>query len=486
MNAKFSDNFLHALFDEARENSVVLMDKNGIILEVNHAFEKCFAYRQKDVIGKSGAIFFLEEDLMKGLFDRELKNVMSKGQSSDNNYLLNGDRSVTWVSGESLLVKHKEGEPVIMKVIQNIHKQKVSENALRQMNEFNENILSSIEDVVIVMNKKLDILKANHAFGKLFNYHNKPEMKNFAEVIKPFDPHAYLVSSIEEAIEYNRDFYNKHIAINTAEKESKTFEVQCKMMKNSVDEHVLLILHDITVHKQVERQREDIIGFVAHELRNPLSNLMLCNEIMNESLQNQKLDEIREMLDRSTNNVMRLNRMIAGLYDATRVNSGIMELEISEFNFAEMVKEAIATVEVLQPTFDIRIEGDGNLMVTGDRYRLIQVLTNYLSNGIKYSNGWKEVILTINHKDQMLTVSVQDNGIGIPKDQLSYIFERFFRAEKTKDIEGIGLGLYLCRQIVHAHNGRVWVESEEGKGSVFYFCIPVKYKKPESRHSLAS
>lgn len=82
-------------------------------------------------------------------------------------------------------------------------------------------------------------------------------------------------------------------------------------------------------------------------------------------------------------------------------------------------------------------------------------------------------MLSVFHDETTVTVSVKDEGLGIPENQLPYIFNRFFRTEKTRNLEGIGLGLYLCRQIIHAHNGKVWVESEEGKGSVFYFSIPV-------------
>jgi signal transduction histidine kinase len=170
---------------------------------------------------------------------------------------------------------------------------------------------------------------------------------------------------------------------------------------------------------------------------------------------------------------MRLNKMITELYDATRVYSGNLQLEISTFNFSEMISEAIETVEVLQPAYNIIVKGNGNINVRGDRYRLIQVVTNYLSNGIKYSNGRTDVILTITHDENTITVSVEDNGLGISKSQLPYIFERFFRAEKTKNLEGIGLGLYLCRQIISAHKGQVWAKSEEGKGSTFYFSIPI-------------
>jgi len=271
-----------------------------------------------------------------------------------------------------------------------------------------------------------------------------------------------------------KGFSNITIELETTSGEKRVFDVSCSAMQHTEEEsNVLLVIHDITVHKQVEREREDVIGFVAHELRNPLANLVLCNELMGEALKESNEEEINDLLQRSKNNVSRLNKMIAELYDATRVNSGNLVLDITTFNFEEMIKEAIETVEVLQPSYKIVVKGDGNIEVSGDRYRLIQVVTNYLSNGIKYSNGKTDVILTIYHNNETITVSVKDEGLGISGNQLPYIFERFFRAEKTRNLEGIGLGLYLCRQIIYAHNGKVWAESEEGKGSTFYFSIPL-------------
>ena len=320
----------------------------------------------------------------------------------------------------------------------------------------------------------MNVVKANKAFTTLFKYSEPALQKlNFADLIKPFDVFEELQNNIHNAISSKKGFSNILIEMETTSGEKRVFDISCSPMpQTDWENNALLVIHDITIHKQVEREREDVIGFVAHELRNPLANLVLCNEIMGEAIKENDREEIDDMLQRSKNNVARLNKMIAELYDATRMNSGNLKLDISIFNFEDMIKEAIETVEVLQPAYNIVVKGDGNIEVGGDRYRLIQVVTNYLSNGIKYSNGRTDVILTMHHDDKTITVSVKDEGLGISPKQLPYIFERFFRAEKTKNLEGIGLGLYLCRQIIHEHNGRVWVESEEGKGSTFYFSIP--------------
>ena len=405
--------------------------------------------------------------------EKELNTVLSKGHGSDDNYLVSKNKTITWVSGESVLVKNDEGNSIV-KIIQNIHQQKISELSLERLNEFNENILSSIEDVVIVLDEHMNVIKANNAFSKLFKYEPEVQTINFADVISPFDVFDQLQSNIQNTISSKKGFSNTLIEIQTASGEKRIFDVSCgSMLQNGSENKLLIVIHDITVHRQVEREREDVIGFVAHELRNPLSNLVLCNELMDDAIKENNQEELIDMLQRSKNNVLRLNKMIAQLYDATSITSGNLKLDISTFNFLEMIREAMYTVEVLQPFYNIVLKGCGNIEVRGDRYRLIQVVINYLSNGIKYSNGKTDVILNIYYDNKTLTVSVKDEGLGISKNQLPYIFERFFRAEKTENLEGIGLGLYLCRQIIHAHNGQVWAESEEGKGSTFYFSIPL-------------
>ena len=471
LNPSFASfNYFEALFKNTKQNTVILMDKEGIITEINTAFTDAFGYTEDDIIGKHTRILFTEEDKQKGLPEQELQTVLQTGESKDNNYLVHQNGFVTWVTGESLRVENDKGEISILKVIQDIHKQKASENSLRTMNEFNESILSTIEDVVVVLNSELKLLKTNKAFSGLFTTNRDVENMDFVALIQPYDTKNDLQNQLRAAISTRKGFVNKEIEIETLAGEKRVFDVSCTPMADN--SNILVVVHDITVQRYAERQREDIIGFVAHELRNPLANIVLCNELMEATIKEGKPKEIADLLARNKNNVFRLNKMIAELYDATKVGSGNMQLEISEFNFQEMLKDAVDTIEILQPDYKIITKGKANITVRGDRHRLVQVVTNYLSNGIKYSKGSDKVELTMDYDEKNVTVSVKDKGLGISKEQLPYIFNRFFRAEKTKNLEGVGLGLYLCSQIIKAHNGKVWAESEEGKGSTFYFSIP--------------
>jgi len=466
-----SFDYFEALFRETKQNTVLLMDSEGIIKEINTAFTTCFGYADDDIIGKHFRILFTEKDQAKNLPEKEISNVLKLGQCNDNNYLVHKNKMVTWVSGESILVKNKEGNISFLKVIQDIHAQKLSENSLYRLNEFNENILRSIEDIVIVLDENMKIIKANKDISKLYkNPDEDNDILDFAEIIKPFDNKNNLVNKVQSTIKNRIGFLNTEMEIEVLG-EKRVFDIICKPIEN--DTNILLVAHDITIQRYSERQREDIIGFVAHELRNPLANIILCNELLGETIKENNAEDALDLLSRSKNNVMRLNKMIAELYDATKAGSGNMHLEITRFNFSDMISEAVETIEVLHPDYSIKIKGNADIDVQGDRYRLIQVVTNYLSNGIKYSLGSSSVELHMHYDEKNVTVSVKDAGLGISKEQLPYIFNRFFRAEKTKNLEGVGLGLYLCGEIIKTHNGKVWAESEEGIGSTFYFSIPM-------------
>jgi len=418
-------------------------------------------------------MFFTEDDIKKRKPEIEIQNVLKTGQSFDNNYLVRKDKSITWVSGESIRVKN-ERETRILKVIQDINIHKKSEEQFIRLDELNEKILMSIEDAVVVLDRHLNILNTNESFNSIFNESMKVEASiNLNDIISRFKGSGDLLKRINETCLTSKGFSNYPLEIEIASNVKRTFDVSCNLMTyNNDDLKLIIIMHHITIHKELEKERENVIGFVAHELRNPLANLVLCNELLGELIKENDAESIDDLLQRSKNNIMRLNNLIGELYDAAKMKSGNLKLNISTFNFQEMIKEAIDTVKVLHPSYNIIITGNGDIESNGDRYRLIQVVTNYLSNGIKYSDGNTEVELHIACTDEAVIVSVKDHGVGISQNQLPFIFDRFFRAEKTKNLEGIGLGLYICRQIISAHRGEVWAESEEGKGSTFYFSIP--------------
>ncbi len=448
------------------------MTPEGNIVAVNSAFTKAFGYTREELADKNFAVLFTKKDQQLQRPQHELQKALSTGQADDKNYLVKKGGEAVWVSGETVLVANAASEKCLLKVVQDISTQKQAEHIIRNANDFNESILTAIDDIVIVLDTDMKIIKTNPAFHLLFNL-KMPEnaATDFISYISPHDTSGKLADSLRRVVQFDENIVDLQLQISLPADE-RIFSINARQMYLAQnDTGVLLVLHDITYQKQSERAREDIIGFVAHELRNPLSNVILCNEMLKHYISMNELEQADGMLQRSQHNIFRLNKMISELYEATKISSGNIPLEITSFDFDAMVREAIDTVQVLQPAFNIVVHGTGG-MAAGDRYRLIQVVTNYLSNGIKYSNGHTDVNIYISSENNMLTVAVKDEGLGIAATQLPHLFDRFFRAEKTKNLEGIGLGLYLCRRIIDAHHGRVWAESTEGNGSIFYFSIP--------------
>lgn len=468
-------NYFDALFHEAKENAVLLLDTDGIILEVNKAFIGSFGYERADVCGNHFKMLFTEEDKAKDRPDKEIAAALSQGQAYDNNYLVQKDNVITWVSGESTLIKDEAGKIYVLKIIQNINEQKISENAIISLSNFTDSILKSIEDGIVVLNKDLKIVRANESFSRLFALGaTKITNVDFAKLIASYDKNNDLLHKIQLAVISKKGFSNIQIQLNENTAQEKIFEVNCSPVKDgSSESNVLLIVHDITVQKQAERDRDDMIGFIGHELRNPITNVLLSHNLLEALVETNDAATIKELLERSKNNVLRLNRMINELYNSTKINAGHFELEKTKFDFAGMITEAVDTVKMLHPDYTIDVDNNTGLVVTADRYRLIQVITNYLGNSIKYADGKKNIRILVTIQNDFVEVAVKDNGMGIAQAHLPFIFDRFFRAEKTMNLEGIGLGLFLCKQIIHAHNGHVWAESEEGDGSTFYFSIPL-------------
>jgi PAS domain S-box-containing protein len=468
--------YYQALFENPKKNSVLLLSESGSILKVNRAFMLSFGYDEGDLLGEHFEMLFTDEDRMKELPMREIQTVMDEGQSFDNNYLVNKNGARTWVSGESVLLTNDSGRKFVLKVIQNIHTQKESELSIIRLNSFNENILASIEDAVLVLDQEMAIVKANRSFLTLFGL---PEVHlhnvDFEGLLQSFDHREDLESAISGALAGILPSLRMHIELKDGEGVAKYFEVSVLRLESLLGQtNALLIFHDVTTQKSQERQREDILNFVAHELRNPLTNIMLNIDWMDQLCKEKGVDGFGDFISRTKRNAERLKKLVNELYNSTKLISGNYDLQGEVFDFDELVEETVAAIWQAHPSYHIELRGKAELTLSADRDKLMQVLTNYLTNAVKYSGGNTHIEVSVVVRDGSLVVAVTDRGKGIPAKELPFVFNRFYRAEKTRNLEGLGIGLFLSRQIVEAHQGRTWVESTEGEGSTFYFSLPSK------------
>ena len=234
-----------------------------------------------------------------------------------------------------------------------------------------------------------------------------------------------------------------------------------------------LTFADATREGEVDEMKSDFISVASHEMRTPMTSIKGSIELLLGGYAGELPPESAELLGICLTAVDRLIRLINDLLDISKIESGKMELHLARLNVTDCVRKSMRSLRSLAEVNNVSIdvEQDGPLPeVMADRDRLEQVITNLLSNALKYSPPEKAVRIRVSAVDNSVRVVVSDEGLGIPPDQLSKVFDRFQQLSGAK--KGSGLGLTIARALVEQHQGRIWVESELGRGTSFYFAIP--------------
>ncbi|WNG49765.1 PAS domain-containing protein [Archangium minus] len=223
------------------------------------------------------------------------------------------------------------------------------------------------------------------------------------------------------------------------------------------------------------RVRDDFLSIASHELKTPLTPLKLHLQVLKQKAVSGQPCPLPHV-EKALTQVARLSGLINDLLDTSRIQAGRLELKQAPVPLRELIREVLAELRPVSTHHTLEYEEpDEALTIQGDRGRLAQVLVNLLENALKYSPMGGTIRITVERHGAQALVSVTDTGIGIPPDQKAHLFERFFRARNApiSGFGGLGLGLYICRDIVEHHGGRIWVESEVGFGSTFSFTLPV-------------
>ena len=239
----------------------------------------------------------------------------------------------------------------------------------------------------------------------------------------------------------------------------------------------VMLLQDITSLKELERLREEWLSIVGHDLRQPVATIRMVAELLRRTTAKEGTGErVVKSLDRLDSASTRLSRMINDLIDASRLEARHLELEITEFDLHEHLRAILGRLGDLFADRPVRISVPRDpIRVAADPDRIEQIVGNLLSNAVKYGDPGTEISLEIKAKGEIVTVAVTNVGHGIPADQLPHVFDRFERAwaPTQSRAPGIGLGLYICRGLVEAHGGRIWVASAPGGKTTFGFDLPL-------------
>ncbi len=232
---------------------------------------------------------------------------------------------------------------------------------------------------------------------------------------------------------------------------------------------------DVTPLVELQRQREDILRAVSHDLRNPLAGILGQAQVCERRLAKAGLERERENAQAIITTAQRMNTMIQDLVDSARSESGQLKLDRRPVDLRALILDLKERLAASLETARVEVQvPEGLPPVSADPDRLERILTNLWSNALKYSARGTPVTVTARQEGGWLITSVTDRGRGIPPEDLPHLFQRYFRAGTAREARGgLGLGLYISRTLVEAHGGRIWVESEVGVGSTFSFSLPV-------------
>ncbi len=232
---------------------------------------------------------------------------------------------------------------------------------------------------------------------------------------------------------------------------------------------------DISKQKELEKRKDEFINMASHELKTPITNLKVLAQFLEQKFTYNKQTESALYLGKMNKQINKLVGLVNDLLDVTKMHAGKLKLNKRLFNIDDLIKEVVDEIQSVTITHTISLVSETKLAVLADYDKIAQVVTNLLTNAIKYSPKKTDILVGVSENDNNAVISVSDSGLGIREKHHKNIFEKFFRVteSRTSTYPGLGMGLYISKEIINIHGGTIWVESQEGKGSTFFFTLPL-------------
>jgi PAS domain S-box-containing protein len=223
--------------------------------------------------------------------------------------------------------------------------------------------------------------------------------------------------------------------------------------------------------KTLNTRKDEFIGVAGHELRTPVTTIKGYLQLMDEHTEP---GASKDFLEKALRQVNKLNRLISDLLDVSKIQAGKLQYNMMTCRLEPLLRDSVETIRQIYPTHSVEcILPAEDFVIFADGAKIEQVLINFLTNAVKYSPDNDKIVLTLKKEGNKALVSVKDFGIGIPQQHLENIFHRYFRFDPVNRVSGLGIGLYISKEIIRRHGGDIWAESTEGEGSVFYFSLPL-------------
>lgn len=332
-----------------------------------------------------------------------------------------------------------------------------------------QTVLANMADGVIMTDWEGRIVLANSASERLFNFAEKQMIgKPLIEAVHDYEVDEILKQCLKTSQVQNIQFESTV---------SKRFlhAIAIPVVESTLT-GALVLFQDLTELRSLQTMRKELVGNISHELRTPISGIKAMVETLRDGAIADK-EAAMDFLTRIDSEVDRLAQIVSELTELSRIETGRAELKMTAVNINELVQDVVIQLTPLAQRQQVTITTSldaGLPVIKVDRDRIRQTLVNLVHNAIKFNHIGGKVTVSTQAEEKSVIVSVSDTGIGISKESLPHVFERFYKADKARSGEGSGLGLAIAKHVVQAHGGSIWVHSQEGKGSTFSFRLPIR------------
>ena len=358
---------------------------------------------------------------------------------------------------------------------------------LKEATDYSDAIIRTIREPLIVLNSDLRVNTANEAYYRTFGTSpGKVEGQLFYEINDSQWDSPDLRKLLKQIYVENKNINDFKIEKKFSSIGQRILLLNASpMIMEGKMAKILIAIEDITERSEIEKQKDNFISVASHELKTPVTSIKVYTQMLQQLFASRGDEKSEELMSRMKTQVDRLIQLIGNLLDLTKIANGALKYEKEEFDLNELITTVADDMKAYSQNHKLILELQPAPKITGDEHRIEQVLVNLIANAVKFSPDANKVVIhskTIspsdNPKAKHIEVCIQDFGMGISENMQRNIFERFFQVNSSEStMAGIGLGLYISAEIIKRHGGKIWVESMKGKGSEFYFTLPVPGNK---------
>ncbi len=464
-------------------DGIVTINSKGIIETFNKACEGIFGHRSEEVIGKNISLimpepYASEHDEYLRTYKTKEKKVVGVGREVEAKRK-DGTLFPIYVSVSEVEI---DGKIIFSGVVRDITEDKKKEKEILETNKKLETIVNTVPDMLFIKDAKDFTFKNFNKTGEMLTGYKKETLVGkTADEVFPQESIHFFNSGDQEILKVKEVVFVEEKTLQTKNKGKRIFKTRKTLIRDDVGVPFLIlgISEDITELKEKEEnlirsnQELEQFAFIAsHDLKAPLRHIKNNIEVLNEEISSEHLNEDAKTSMRIVNSsVVKMKNLIDDLLNYSTVNKSETSFERSDLN--EVLNDILDTLEAEIKDNKARIIVSKLPTLVCNANLMLKLFQNLIGNALKYRNGQvsPQVEVMAEEIKGLWKFSVADNGIGIPADKLDYVFKIFKRLHKSQEYEGTGIGLAICKKIIEQHKGRIWVESEEGKGSRFVFTI---------------